>query len=88
MQKAYERAAKYYQLCNEKSVLNERVEVDFIKGTDDFWFTKDIWSEEKEAGVCYETYNFEKNAVAPLFDHEKLKECLKEYVAEEIKIHK
>ena len=37
----YQRAAELYRKCNKKAVLNERPEIHYIKGSDDFWYHAD-----------------------------------------------
>lgn len=88
MQQAYERASSLYQLCNEKCVLNERPTVNFIKGTQDFWYAQDFWSDDGEAGVRYVRFDFAQGKTVPLFDHKALLAAIAPYCEEEAKLHK
>ena len=88
MQQAYERAAHLYQLCNEKCTLNERPDIQFIKGSNNFWFARDTWNEEGEAGMQYELFDYETKTVLPLFDHAALQKAIVPYCEEEPKLHK
>lgn len=69
---AYQRAADIYNVNAKKCTLNERVKENWIIGSEDFWYAKDIENEQKEIGTRYTRYCHARVQEEPLFDHEQL----------------
>lgn len=75
----YQRAATIYNANQKKHVLNEAVKENWIEGSDDFWFARDVLDDEKEVKCRYERYHHGKGQVLPLFDHEQFSASLKKW---------
>lgn len=69
---AYRRAAAVYRANRQKSVLNETVRENWIKGSGDFWYALDVENEKKEVGTRYMRCRVRDSRSEPLFDHERL----------------
>jgi len=79
MRPAYEAAAALYRLCGKKCTLHERPKINFIPHSRDFWYLSDRLDGSGNIQGDYVRYVFDRNAVEPLFDRQKLQEALKPY---------
>lgn len=66
---AYNRAADIYGANAKKHVLNETVKENWIDGSQDFWFAKDVEGPEGKISPEYTRYSSRMGSVEPLFDH-------------------
>lgn len=76
---AYQRAAAIYNANEKIHVLNESIKENWIEGSDDFWFTRDVPDEDLEIKSRYERYDHEQGIVRPLFDHEQFAASLRSW---------
>ncbi len=74
---AYQRAAAIYNANEKKHVLNESIKENWIQGSDDFWFSRDVLDDKGEVKSRYERYFHAERLVKPLFDHEQLAAALR-----------
>ena len=78
----YQRAAELYRKCNKKAVLNERPEIHYIKGSDDFWYQADRLETADQVKKEYVRYLAERNETVPLFDEQKLRQAVEPFCTE------
>lgn len=76
---AYQRAADIYNVNEKKCVLNESPKENWIEGTDDFWYIRDIENDEKKIGAFYARYRYSDNREEALFDHDRLAKAITPY---------
>ncbi len=70
MLEAYNRAALIYGANAKKHVLNETIAENWIDGSEDFWFARDVEGPDGKITSQYERYISERQTTSPLFDHE------------------
>ena len=65
--KAYQNALKIYHAGCQKSVLNELIDVNWCKGSEDCWFSIDVEKDDHSIGTQYKRYLCASKEIIDLF---------------------